>query len=131
MFHEFKLEIEAGLTIRGSAQDLSSIFSTLLNNARFHTPKGTRVTVRAYRSFQHNIFEVKDEGPGIPEYQIKHLTEMLYQAGARLDSTKEQSALNGFGLPIVANLLRRHHGKLTIHSNFGQGALFRCTIPLV
>ncbi|MCA8836962.1 MAG: hypothetical protein K8963_03815 [Proteobacteria bacterium] len=131
LLHPIETTVEPDLTIHARPRELDSIFANLLNNARYHTPAGTPITVKAFRQYDDVIFEVTDAGPGIPEHQIDHLTEMFYQYGDRagLNSRRDNPLTHGMGLHIVENLLRRCRGSLTIQSALGKGSTFRCRIP--
>ena len=131
LLHPIEATVEPKLTIHARPRELDSIFANLLNNARYHTPPGTPITIKAFRQYDDVIFEVTDAGPGIPEHQIDHLTEMFYQYGDRtgLNSRRDNPLTHGMGLHIVENLLRRCRGSLTIQSALGKGSTFRCRIP--
>ena len=129
LHHPISADIEPGLSVFGREGELVGIFSNLLNNARQHTPRGTAISVKAYGQYEDVVFEVADEGPGIPEHEIDHLTEMFYRHGDRLDKAEQSGAGHGMGLAIVEGLLRRCRGKLDIQSSLGKGSVFRCRIP--
>ena len=63
-----------------------------------------------------------DEGVGIPGDLQSRIFEPFYstQAGAG----------NGLGLSFCRNVVEGAHGRLTVHSQSGKGAVFTIDLPL-
>jgi signal transduction histidine kinase len=83
-------------------------------------PNGS-VTVRAWREGSVVSFEVKDNGPGIPERVRGKLFE-AFQSAARPGGT-------GLGLAIAAELVRAHGGDINLRGTGETGTSFTFTIP--
>jgi signal transduction histidine kinase len=66
------------------------------------------------------VFEVVDNGPGVPESVRARLLEPFF-------STKERGT--GLGLPIAARIVAQHGGQLEFESEPGHGATFRVVLP--
>lgn len=66
-------------------------------------------------------FEVRDDGPGIPE----DLRATLFQPFA----TRREGGV-GLGLTFVQRVVLEHHGHLTVTEHTGHGAVFRIELPL-
>jgi signal transduction histidine kinase len=66
--------------------------------------------------------EVQDTGKGIPE----NVRRRLFTDEAV--STKPGGT--GLGTRIVAGVVRRHNGKISVESEEGKGSLFRIQLPL-
>ena len=61
---------------------------------------------------------VKDEGTGIPEEKLKHITEPFY----RVDKGRSREAGgNGLGLALCRQIVELHQGTLTFSSMEGKG----------
>lgn len=67
------------------------------------------------------VFEVSDNGPGIPE----SWREQIFEA---FTSLKGQRG-TGLGLAVSRKIISEHGGVITITSQVGQGATFRITLP--
>ncbi|MEG1552777.1 MAG: ATP-binding protein [Kiritimatiellia bacterium] len=66
------------------------------------------------------LFEVSDNGPGIPEEVQRHLFEPFF-------STKASN--RGLGMATVLTLIDAHHGAIAIDSTLGKGTSFRIWLP--
>jgi two-component system phosphate regulon sensor histidine kinase PhoR len=69
---------------------------------------------------------VKDDGEGIPRELIPRLTERFYRVDVR--RSRERGG-TGLGLAIVKHIVNRHHGKLLIASDIGEGSTFTVLLP--
>lgn len=125
--HEFALEVDENLTLRGVADHLYSAFTNLLRNAVQYTPAGGHIRVR-WRPCGRGgaCFEVQDDGIGIPASLVPRLTERFF----RVDAGRSRAlGGTGLGLSIVKHVLRSHQGHLEVESTPGRGSTFRCVFP--
>lgn len=102
---------------------LRHIFGNLLSNAVKYSPDGGQVQFRISEDGAHTIFEVIDQGIGIPEQEMSHLFESFHRASnvGRIQGT-------GLGLAIVKKAVERHGGKVEVKSSLGAGAHFTVTL---
>ncbi|MDB5850463.1 MAG: hypothetical protein JWP29_4215 [Rhodoferax sp.] len=102
---------------------LRHIFGNLLSNAVKYSPDGGEVQFRISEDGAHTIFEVIDQGIGIPAQEIPHLFESFQRASnvGRIQGT-------GLGLAIVKKAVERHGGKVEVQSALGAGAHFTVTL---
>ncbi len=98
---------DAELRACGDATVLAQVVTNLLANCDRHAP-GAPVTVRAYRSADRVVVEVRDEGPGL---QVS-LGHDLRQRGAR----DPAGGGSGLGLHISARLVDREGGELDLRT---------------
>ena len=97
----------------------------LVNNALPETPSGGSVTIRTRGPEPGEstlLLEVEDTGRGMPE----HVRARLFTDEAI--STKPGGT--GLGTRIVAGVVRRHHGSITVRSEEGRGSTFSIRLPL-
>lgn len=124
--HQFKVDIDLELGIKGFEEPLKSVLMNLVSNAIRYTPEGN-VLVRWYADEKGLHFEVTDSGIGIAQEHLSRLTERFY----RVDTARSRdTGGTGLGLAIVKHILERHHAKLTVKSQLGKGSTFRCDFPL-
>jgi len=125
--HEFALEVDPELLVRGDYEELRSVFSNLVFNAVQYTPAGGKIGIRWWREPTGGAwFEVQDSGPGIAPQHIPRLTERFY----RIDvGRSREKGGTGLGLAIVKHVMNRYRGRLEIESAPGEGSRFRCFFP--
>ena len=125
--HALTFDIEPGLAVLGSEEELTSAFTNLVTNAIRYTPEHGRIDVRWRRRDDGDAtFAVTDSGLGIPAQHLPRLTERFY----RVDRGRSrQSGGTGLGLAIVKHVLTRHQGTLAIESDVGKGSTFTATLP--
>lgn len=122
--HRLETQIEPNLCVCGSEKDINSVITNLLANAVKHTPAGTTIRIR-WESTEDGqaCLSVTDNGLGIPEKHLPHLTERFY----RVDEGRSRaSGGTGLGLAIVKHVIQWHNGKLTITSKPGNTEFKAC-----
>ncbi len=111
------------------ADQMQQVFINLFKNAAEAASDGSAITVRAEllagvrrRSRPQGVaITVTDQGPGIDAETCKTLFEPFF-------TTKPGGT--GLGLYITHDIVKRHGGNLTVHSDPGHGATFRVELPL-
>jgi signal transduction histidine kinase len=99
------------------------VLDNLVGNALKHAGSAA-VTARA--EGEHVRFDVRDEGPGIPEDEQSRLFDRWTRT-----TEARKGAVGGFGLglSIVKRLVVAHGGTLGVSSRAGEGATFWVTFP--
>jgi len=106
---------------------LGRVLRHLLENAARHTPQGSRVKLKSWRSAERLEFSVEDNGPGIDSLDLPLIFEKFYRGKRSAHKGKG----SGMGLAITRAILLAHGGGIEAHSAPGKGAGFRFWIPLV
>ena len=101
------------------------IFGNLLDNAiKFlDADRPGRITVTGWPHGDENVFQVKDNGVGIPEADFERIFQVFQRCGP------QEIAGEGMGLAYVRTLVRRHGGRIWCESEPGSGSVFTFTIP--
>jgi signal transduction histidine kinase len=102
---------------------LRHVFQNLLSNALKYSPAGGEVRLNLYRSGEATVFEVSDQGIGIPEESIANLFEPFYRARNVGDIHG-----TGLGLVIVKSSVELHGGQIRVESRIRQGSRFIVTL---
>ena len=113
--------------------------TNLLSNAIKFSPPDSKVWLSAKRKHQRNttkgkksipyiVFEVKDQGQGIPANQLETIFERFQQVDSS-DSRKKGGT--GLGLAICRQIIEEHGGKIWAESLSGKGSTFYFTLPAV
>jgi signal transduction histidine kinase len=107
---------------------LRLIFSNLLNNAIKYSPTGGCIDFSySYATAGQNvIFEVKDQGIGIPKSEQTNLFESFFRAF----NTKSIQG-TGLGLAIVRQCVELHQGYMALTSEINVGTTVTITLPRI
>ena len=100
------------------------VLDNLLSNAIKFSPAGGRIEFRLYKEQGDAVFEVADEGPGIPEHEREKVFEAFYKG---VDPPVAAVKGSGLGLSIVKEYVTLHRGRIEILP--GPGAHFRIRLP--
>ncbi|MGH8926901.1 MAG: ATP-binding protein [Acidimicrobiia bacterium] len=109
-------------TVVGNEEDLTRIFTNLLDNAQVHGQPPFEVQVGAIEKGRVAI-TVGDSGPGIPPDQLERIFDRFYRG----DHARSGGG-TGLGLAISRALAVQHGGTLTAHNHDG-GTVFLLTLP--
>ncbi|HXI55397.1 MAG TPA: hybrid sensor histidine kinase/response regulator [Polyangia bacterium] len=129
--HKQALEVASadGVTLEGDPVRLAQIFANLLTNAAKFTPPGGSIDVSVDRTPGRVRVSVRDSGRGIARDQLRRIFQPFVQADREGDAL--QGGL-GLGLAIVHNLVERHGGTITAHSEGrGRGSIFTVELPTI
>lgn len=119
-----KVEAPEGATIQADPLRLHQVLENLISNALKFSPAGGRVDLLVRVSGQGQVWEVRDQGPGIPEVEQGRIFERFYRAQAA-----KAKPGTGLGLAIVKHLCRLMGGEVSVESRPGEGATFRVILP--
>jgi signal transduction histidine kinase len=104
---------------------IRQILFNLVGNAIKFTESGSvRITVRI--DADTVVFEVNDEGSGIPEAELESIFDPFYQVDS---SATRHVGGTGMGLAISHNFAELNLGELTVTSTLGEGSCFTLTLP--
>lgn len=127
--NEFRFTVDMPvnlLPLHADKRALKQILINLLSNSVKFTPNGGDIALSVTVSNGHHIFQVRDNGIGISEERLRHITEPFYRD--KSDPHKAQEG-TGLGLAIVKSLVDLHEGELTIESKSGQGTVVSVSLP--
>jgi len=100
------------------------VLDNLLSNAIKYSPERALISFKLYKDQGDAVFEVLDEGPGIPPSEREKIFEAFYRgADAPIAAIKG----SGLGLSIVKEYIQLHKGAIEVLD--GPGAHFRIRFP--
>lgn len=121
-------EIKIGATpeIMGEATLLHQVFQNMITNAVKYSSKeeNPKIEIRGYDSGSWIIYEISDNGIGIPEKE----KENVFKLFRRIENAKSFSG-SGVGLTIVQRIMNRLKGSLTFESKENEGTTFQLKFP--
>ncbi len=109
------------LFCRCNGDQVKQVFMNIIKNAIEAVPHGGKIMVYAKEADGHALFEIIDNGVGIPEDIQDRLGEPFY-------TTKEKGT--GLGLMVCYNIIEQHNGHIRFYSAKGVGTTFTVSIPL-
>lgn len=99
----------------------------LITNAVVYTPEKGVVTVKIDQNNHEAIFEITDNGFGIPLEDQERIFERFY----RVDKARTRdSGGTGLGLSIVKWLIDNMNGKIELVSELNEGTTFKIVLPI-
>jgi two-component system phosphate regulon sensor histidine kinase PhoR len=113
-------------TIEADKLHITSVVYNLLDNALKYSKENPVIAVRLKSKEQHIELSVTDNGIGIPvEYKGK-----VFEKFFRVPTGDTHNAKGyGLGLSYVSEVIKRHHGFITVDSELGKGSTFTACIP--
>jgi PAS domain S-box-containing protein len=99
----------------------------LLNNAIKFSPPHSTVTLDTEVQEDRVLFQVKDQGRGIPADKLESIFGRFQQVDA---SDSRQKGGTGLGLAICRSIVQQHGGRIWVESELGQGSTFYFTLPM-
>lgn len=101
--------------------------TNLLSNAiKFSSPGGTVWLTVEFNQSSEALFQVRDQGQGIPADKLESIFERFHQVDSS-DSRKKGGT--GLGLAICRKIIEQHDGKIWAESTLGKGSSFFFTLP--
>lgn len=102
------------------------VLVNLMDNAMKYTNSDTLITISARREKDMVLFEVADQGPGIPDDYKPRIFEMFYTLNNKTDGRRGL----GLGLSLCKSIVQAHGGAIGLRDNDPHGAIFYFTIPV-
>jgi heavy metal sensor kinase len=113
--------------VLGDADWLKRLVLNLLDNAIKFTPSGGRVVVDVARDGAVARLAVRDTGIGIDPAVKPHIFERFFRADPARSSAVDGA---GLGLSLAKWIVDRHHGRIEVDSQPGNGSTFTVQLPL-
>ena len=85
-------------------------------------PNGGSLEIKTNTNKDTLIIDIKDNGCGIKENDLKHIFEPFYSTSSNKNGT-------GLGLAIVKDLVQKLNANITVSSTINVGTNFQITIP--
>ena len=107
---------------------MKQVLFNLLDNAVKYSPPSRSIEIGALSRSGYIEITVKDQGFGISRSDIKKLFERFAQLNYP-EHVENREKGSGLGLSIVKEIIKLHHGKIKVQSEYGQGSSFIITLP--
>jgi signal transduction histidine kinase len=110
--HPLSWEVEPDVVVHGDRELLAQAIANLLDNARVHTPAGTRVILALDANDDWARLSVADDGPGVAPADRYNILRRFYRGEA-----SRTTPGNGLGLSLVAAVAAAHGGEVAINAD--------------
>ena len=105
---------------------IEQVLLNLLENAVFHAKGMTELVLSVSLVENKAVFEVSDNGCGIPEEALDRIFTGGYEkSAAPVDGTRRNM---GIGLSVCSAIIKAHGGEITAENRSGGGAVFRFSL---
>jgi signal transduction histidine kinase len=121
----FSTEATSGSSLFVDATRVRQILLNLVSNAVKFTPDGGAVTLRARTEETDLLFEVADNGIGIPS----DARDRVFGVFERLHEQRNAASGTGLGLALTKRLVEQMRGRITFDSAEGGGTTFSIRLP--
>jgi len=116
-----------GVTAWADPDRVLQTLDNLLSNAIKFSASGGEIHLTARNlDDQEALFEVKDQGRGIPEDKLENIFDRFQQGDA---SDTRTLGGTGLGLAICRSIVNQHGGRIWATSTPGKGTTFHFTLP--
>ena len=119
---------EEFISIHIDALLIEQVLINLLENAVQHAEGMTWIKLKVFTISNKAIFEIKDNGTGIPEGKLKKIFSGVYETEADVSDGRKNNA--GIGLSVCASIIKAHGGEIKAENVKGGGCVFRFTLNL-
>ena len=100
------------------------VIVNLLDNAAKYTSENKMIEICTMTRAEWIVFQVADQGSGIPEIEIPHIFNKFYRA-----SNVTHVNGTGLGLSICAGIVEAHNGNVVAFNRPEGGAIFEVQLP--
>ena len=97
---------------------LNRAFMNIVANAVEHTPSGSQLLLTARVEEDEFTFICLDSGPGFSLESLEKATQLFYQE----DKSRQSRNHSGLGLTIANDIVRLHHGSLSLENDDTTGS---------
>lgn len=103
------------------------LLRNLVLNAIQHADQQPDITLSVSEHDNHLMFEVTDNGPGIPAESLGKIFDPFFCVE---NTTHRDTQGTGLGLYLCQRIAQAHGGELLASSEMGKGSRFRLALPL-
>ena len=114
---------EEFVTVSMDALLIEQVLLNILENAVQHAEGMTLLKFRVFTISDRVIFEIEDNGCGIPKDKLKDIFSGIYTTSLDISDGKKNNA--GIGLSVCASIIKAHGGVIKAENVKTGGCIFR------
>ena len=112
--------------LKGDELKLRRMLLNIVENGIKYSHVGGKVSVSSYVNDGYAKIDVKDDGIGISEEDIKYVFDRFYRA----DRSRKRESGSGLGLSISRWIAGAHKGSIEVKSQPTLGSMFTIKLPI-
>jgi len=120
---DIQVHVPEDLQVIADPVELGRVVSNLLENARRYGQSFedgiSHVEIEAQTRRGLAMLRIRDQGPGVPQEQLEHLTQPFYRGNA----ARTAAMGSGLGLAIVERAIERMGGKFRVFNHAQRGLM--------
>ena len=120
---DLQLDVPDNLYLLGDQLYLRQAFQNIVDNARINTPDGGGIRIWSEQHPGQVTVHIADTGYGIASEDLGRIFDAYYS------NRHEGQKSSGLGLYITSEIIKRHHGTISVQSKQGEGADFAVQLP--
>lgn len=101
---------------------IEQVIMNMLENAVLHAEGMTKLSLKVYSGKGKVLFEIKDNGCGIPDDRMENIFNGLYCDTQTSGDGKKKNT--GIGLSVCASIIKAHGGEITVENRKSGGCSF-------
>lgn len=107
---------------------MTQVLVNMLENAVQHARGMTTLILRVYTKGENAVFEIIDDGCGIPKERLDRIFTGYFETGnLPVDNQKRNM---GIGLSVCASVIKAHDGEIMVENLKEGGCCFRFTLKM-
>ena len=119
-------QIPSPIMVTADMGKIRRVILNLISNALKYTPESGVVSVKTLENGRFAIFQVADNGYGIPDDELPH----IFDRYSRVKGHRHLAIGTGLGLAIVKSLIEAHDGTISVESKVDVGSTFTFRLPI-
>ena len=119
-------DLPSGCKVIADKERLRQVLAELLTNAGKFSPEKSSIEIKINDEPSQITIDVRDHGIGISEEDQKSIFDGFFQADSEI---VRRAGGKGLGLLFAKTIVERHHGRLWVDSQLGEGSNFHISIP--
>ncbi len=125
--HQIISNLSASEKVYGDQSRIGQVMINLITNAIKYSPKANKIELKTRMEDGNICFSVRDFGIGISNANQQHVFDQFFRVSGEV--TNNYNGM-GLGLYISHEIIKRHHGSLTVKSSEGEGSVFEFCLPI-
>ncbi|WP_298763457.1 hybrid sensor histidine kinase/response regulator transcription factor [uncultured Polaribacter sp.] len=109
---------------------LERVFYNLISNAFRYTKNGGNIFVKISQQNENVIITVEDSGVGISEEFIDKIFDRFFEVAVHKQTNANHVKGTGIGLSIAKNIVKLHHGDISVENITPIGAKFTVSLKM-